>query len=85
MKFWTELDKTKLFCKVRVHNDFHRFVNYWENGLKVGQFVWEGGHSLFNTLYLPHYALSAHLVEYKDFLTQVRFKDLTLMVSNFVE
>ena len=35
-----------------VHSHFQIFANYWKNGLKVGQFVREGGHSLFNTLYL---------------------------------
>ena len=52
LKFLTEQVKSKLFCMVRVHDDFLRFVNYWENGLKVGQFVREGGHSLFNALYV---------------------------------
>ena len=42
LKFLTEQVKSKLFCMVRVHDDFLRFVNYWENGLKVGQFVREG-------------------------------------------
>ena len=55
LKFLTEQINSKLFCMVGVHSDFQRFANYWKNGLKVGQFVREGGHSLFNTLYFLQY------------------------------